>query len=98
MFGVILAIGSSVIMCVGLAISNDTMQDLKVGQVVGATPWKQQLMLVLGVIASAFVVPPILDLLYNAYGIGGVFPHAGMNPAQMLSAPQAALMATVAKS
>jgi putative OPT family oligopeptide transporter len=97
LFGVILAIGSSVIICVALAISNDTMQDLKVGQVVGATPWKQQLMLVLGVVVSAFVVPPILDLLYNAYGIGGVFPRPGMNPAQMLGAPQAALMATVAQ-
>ncbi len=97
LFGVILAIGSSVIICVALAISNDTMQDLKVGQVVGATPWKQQLMLVLGVVVSAFVVPPILELLYNAYGIGGVFPRPGMNPAQMLGAPQAALMATVAQ-
>ncbi len=94
--GVVLAIGTCVVIGVGIAISNDTMQDLKVGQVVGATPWKQQLMLVLGVIVSAFVVPPILDLLYQAYGIGGVFPHAGMDKSQMLSAPQAALMATVA--
>ncbi len=97
LFGVILAIGSSVIICVALAISNDTMQDLKVGQVTGATPWKQQFMLVLGVVVSSFVVPPILELLYNAYGIGGVFPRPGMNPAQMLGAPQAALMATVAQ-
>lgn len=97
LFGVILGIGSSVIICVALAISNDTMQDLKVGQVVGATPWKQQVMLVFGVIVSAFVVPPILDLLYNAYGIGGVFPHPGMNKEHMLAAPQAALMATVAQ-
>ncbi len=97
LIGVILGIGSSVIICVALAISNDTMQDLKVGQVVGATPWKQQLMLVVGVIISAFVVPPILDLLYNAYGIGGVFPHPGMNKEHMLAAPQAALMATVAQ-
>jgi putative OPT family oligopeptide transporter len=97
LFGVILGIGSCVIIGVGIAISNDTMQDLKVGQVVGATPWKQQVMLILGVIVSSFVVPPILDLLYNAYGIGGVFPHAGMSKSQMLSAPQAALMATVAE-
>lgn len=97
LIGVILGIGSCVIIGVGVAISNDTMQDLKVGQVVGATPWKQQLMLVLGVIIASFVVPPILELLYNAYGIGGVFPHPGMNKAQMLSAPQAALMATVAQ-
>ncbi len=97
LFGVMLAIGSSVIICVGLAISNDTMQDLKVGQIVGATPWKQQAMLVLGVLIASFIVPPILELLYNAYGIGGVFPRPGMNKAQMLSAPQAALMATVAQ-
>lgn len=95
--GVILGIGTCVIISVGIAISNDTMQDLKVGQVVGATPWKQQMMLIGGVIVSAFVVPPILDLLYNAYGIGGVFPRPNMNHAQMLSAPQAALMATVAQ-
>ena len=96
-FGVILGIGSSVIICVAIAISNDTMQDLKVGQVVGATPWKQQVMLVFGVLVASFVVPPIFDLLYNAYGIGGVFPHPNMNPAHMLGAPQAALMATVAE-
>ena len=95
--GVVLGIGSCVIVAVGIAISNDTMQDLKVGQILGATPWKQQLMLVVGVVVSAFVVPPILDLLYNAYGIGGVFPHPGMSKTQMLSAPQAALMATVAQ-
>lgn len=97
MLGVALAIGSCVIIGVAVSISNDTMQDLKVGQVLGATPWKQQVMLVIGVVASAFVVPPILELLFQAYGIGGVFPHPGMNPAQMLSAPQAALMATVAE-
>jgi putative OPT family oligopeptide transporter len=73
------------------------MQDLKVGQVMGATPWKQQVMLILGVIVASVVVPPILDLLYNAYGIGGVFPHPGMSKSQMLSAPQAGLMATVAQ-
>ncbi len=97
LFGIILGISSSVIICVGLAISNDTMQDLKVGQIVGATPWKQQFMLILGVVVAAFIVPPILDLLYNAYGIGGVFPRPGMNKAQMLAAPQAGLMATVAE-
>ncbi|OGT47628.1 MAG: oligopeptide transporter, OPT family [Gammaproteobacteria bacterium RIFCSPHIGHO2_12_FULL_41_20] len=95
--GVIVAVGSTAIIGAALAISNDTMQDLKVGQIVGSTPWKQQVMLILGVIVSAFVVPPILQLLYNAYGIGGVFPRPNMNPAQMLSAPQAGLMAAVAK-
>lgn len=95
--GSIVAIGSMVIIAAALSISNDTMQDLKVGQIVGATPWKQQVMLVAGVVVSAFVIPPILQLLYNAYGIGGVFPRPNMDPAQMLAAPQAGLMATVAK-
>lgn len=97
LLGAVVAIGATVIIGSGLAISNDTMQDLKVGQVVGATPWKQQLMLVIGVVVSAFVIPPILDLLYNAYGIGGVFPRPGMDKAQMLAAPQAGLMAAVAQ-
>lgn len=95
--GTVVAIGCMVVIGAALSISNDTMQDLKVGQIVGATPWKQQLMLILGVSVSAFVIPPILQLLYNAYGIGGVFPRPNMNPAQMLSAPQAGLMATVAQ-
>jgi putative OPT family oligopeptide transporter len=95
--GSIVAIGSMVVIGAALSISNDTMQDLKVGQIVGATPWKQQVMLILGVIVSSFVIPPILQLLYDAYGIGGVFPRPGMNPSQMLAAPQAGLMATVAQ-
>lgn len=95
--GVVLAIGSAVIIASAISISNDTMQDLKVGQMVGATPWKQQLMLVIGVLVSALIVPPILDLLYHAYGIGGVFPHPNMPKEHMLAAPQAGLMAAVAQ-
>ena len=79
------------------AISNENMQDLKAGQMIGATPWKQQVMLALGVIAASFVVAPVLELLYHAYGIGGVFPRPGMDPSQMLAAPQANLMATIAQ-
>jgi putative OPT family oligopeptide transporter len=71
------------------------LQDLKAGQMIGATPWKQQLILGLGVVVSAFVIGPVLELLFNAYGMGGVFPHAGMDPSQMLTAPQAGLMASV---
>lgn len=97
LLGAVVAIGSTVIIGAALAISNDTMQDLKVGQILGATPWKQQVMLVLGVVVSAFVIPPILDLLYNAYGIGGVFPRPDMDKSQMLAAPQAGLMAAVAE-
>lgn len=77
------------------AISGDTIQDLKAGHIVGATPWKQQFMLIVGVVVASLVIPEILNLLFNAYGIGGVFPHPGMDPRQMLSAPQASAMAAV---
>jgi len=79
------------------SISNENIQDLKAGQMVGATPWKQQLMLAIGVIISALIIGPVLDLLFNAYGIAGVYPRAGMDPSQMLAAPQASLMAAVAQ-
>lgn len=78
------------------SISNENLQDLKAGQMVGATPWKQQLILIVGVITSALVIGPVFQMLFQAYGIGGVFPHAGMDPSHMLSAPQAGLMAAVA--
>lgn len=85
------------VVAVAAAISCDNLQDLKAGQLVGSTPWKQQLTLFIGVVAGAIVVAPILELLYEAYGIGGVFPHPGMNPAHALAAPQATLMASVAQ-
>lgn len=78
-------------------ISNENLQDLKAGLIVGATPWKQQLILIIGVVSSALVVGPILEMLFRAYGIGGVFPHPGMDPSHMLAAPQAGLMAAIAK-
>jgi putative OPT family oligopeptide transporter len=78
-------------------IANETIQDLKVGQMVGATPWKQQVMLIIGVCVSATIIPLVLSLLYHAYGMAGVFPHPGMDVKQMLPAPQAGLMAAVAK-
>ncbi len=79
------------------AIAGDNMQDLKAGQLVGATPYKQQIMQIVGVLASAVVIAPILSLLFNAYGMGGVLPREGMNPDEMLSAPQATLMQSVAE-
>ena len=79
------------------SISLENIQDLKSGQMVGATPWKQQVVLILGVVVSSLVIPPVLNLLFNAYGMGGVFPRPGMDPGQMLAAPQATLMATIAK-
>jgi len=80
------------------AIANDNTQDLKVGQLVGATPWKQQVMLLLGVVVSALVIPPVMQLLFNVYGIAGVMPHEGMDAAQSLPAPTAALMAAITEA
>lgn len=85
------------VVCTAAAVSGDNMQDLKAGQLVGATPWKQQLMLLVGAIVSALVIPFILQTTFEAYGIGDILPRAGMDPAQALPAPQATLMATVAK-
>lgn len=80
------------------AISNDNIQDLKVGHLLGATPWKQEVMLILGVVVSAAVIPPIMQLLFNVYGIAGVMPHAGMDVSQSLPAPPAAVMAALTKA
>lgn len=74
-------------------ISNDNLQDLKTGQLVGATPWRQQLALVLGVLFGALVIPPILDLLNSTFGFQGA-PGAGENA---LSAPQASLISAIAQ-
>jgi putative OPT family oligopeptide transporter len=73
-------------------ISNDNLQDLKTGQLVGATPWRQQVALLFGVAFGAAVVPPVLDLLNAGYGFAGA-PGAGVNA---LPAPQAALISTLA--
>ncbi|WED43662.1 OPT family oligopeptide transporter [Legionella cardiaca] len=80
------------------AIANDNTQDLKVGQLVGATPWKQQVMLLLGVVISSLVIPPVMQLLFDVYGIAGVMPHEGMDPSQSLPAPTAALMAAITEA
>ncbi|WHU01993.1 oligopeptide transporter, OPT family [Sphingomonas sp. NIBR02145] len=74
-------------------ISNDNLQDLKTGQLVGATPWKQQLALILGVVFGSLAIPLVLDLLKNTLGFVGM-PGAGPNA---LSAPQAALISSIAK-
>lgn len=76
-------------------ITNGSIQDFKAGEMVGATPWKQQVMVIIGVLASALVLPFITELLFEAYGIGGIYPREGMDPTQNLSAPQATLIATV---
>jgi putative OPT family oligopeptide transporter len=74
-------------------ISNDNLQDLKTGQLVGATPWKQQVALIIGVVFGSLVIAPVLDLLNTAFGFAGA-PNAGENA---LAAPQAALISALAE-
>ena len=83
------------VVCCAAAIAGDNMQDLKAGALVGATPYKQQIMQVVGVVAAALAIPLILELLYQAYGFGGQVPRPGMDPAASLAAPQATLMSSV---
>ena len=78
-------------------ISNDNMQDLKTGQIVGATPKHQQIALILGCVVGAFVIAPVLNLLYQAYGFVGAMPRAGMDEGAALIAPQASLMTVIVK-
>ena len=77
-------------------ISNDNLQDLKTGRLVGATPARQQWALIAGSLVGAAVIPPILSLLYHAYGFTGALPRAGMDPGRALAAPQATLMSAIA--
>lgn len=79
------------------AISNDNLQDLKTGQLVGATPWKQQVALLIGCVVGSVAIAPVLNLLYQAYGFTGAMPREGMDPSVALSAPQATLMTTIAQ-
>jgi putative OPT family oligopeptide transporter len=74
-------------------ISNDNLQDLKTGQIVGATPWRQQVALIIGVLFGSLAIPPVLDLLNNAFGFAGA-PGAGANA---LAAPQAMLISALGK-
>lgn len=85
---------TAVVLCVA-TIANDNLQDLKTGQLVDATPWRQQIALVIGVVVGAAIIPPILDLLNRAYGFAGSPLHgaAGSHP---LPAPQATLISALA--
>lgn len=107
--GELLAVQNGVQMAIALAIfstsavvavasiSNDNLQDLKTGWLVGATPWRQQVALLIGCVVGAAVISPVLELLYNAYGFAGSMPREGMDPALALSAPQATLMLAIAR-
>ncbi|MGB3394607.1 MAG: oligopeptide transporter, OPT family [Stenotrophomonas sp.] len=85
--GAVAAIMIGAVVCCAAAVGGDNLQDLKTGYLVGATPWKQQLMLGIGAFSCALIMAPVLNLLQEAYGIGS----------KTLPAPQANLMASVAK-
>ena len=80
------AIMVGAVVCCAAAIGGDNLQDLKSGYILGATPWKQQIMQMIGVLSSAVVLGLVLDILHTAYTIGS----------PTLSAPQATLMKSVA--
>jgi putative OPT family oligopeptide transporter len=81
------------VVCCAAAMGGDNLQDLKTGHLVGATPWKQQVMQIIGVATGAVVIVPVLALLHTKYGIGAATPE---HP-HPLSAPQATLMASLAQ-
>ena len=91
--GPVAAIMIGAVVCCAACVAGDNLQDLKAGHLVGATPWKQQVMLAIGSASCALVMAPVLNLLSKAYGIGVPTPEHP-NP---LLAPQATLMASVAK-
>jgi len=81
------------VVCCAAAIAGDNMQDLKAGYIVKATPWKQQVMQLVGTVSAALVLAPVLMLLQKAYGFAG---QPGAGP-RALPAPQANLMASVSR-
>ncbi len=88
------------VVCCAASISGDNLQDLKAGYLVGSTPWKQEFMLIVGVLSSALVIAPVLKVLNLKYGVGvpmnadAAWMAAHPSP---LAAPQATLMASVSK-
>jgi putative OPT family oligopeptide transporter len=92
--GPVAAIMIGAVVCCAAAVAGDNLQDLKCGYLIGATPWRQQLMLAIGAISCALVMAPVLNLLNETRGIGVPTPEHP-NP---LLAPQATLMATVSKA
>ena len=91
--GAVAVVFIGAVVCNAAAVAGDNLQDLKAGQLVGATPWRQQVMLCVGVVASAAVMAPVMNVLLFAYGIGEP-AHPGVKP---LPAPQANLVKSVAE-
>ncbi|WP_018693267.1 OPT family oligopeptide transporter [Algicola sagamiensis] len=88
--GPVAVIYLAALICSAAAIAGDNMQDLKCGHIIGATPWRQQIFQVVGVVAAAFIIPLILQILDAGYGIGRPSPTGASE--SFLSAPQAGLM------
>jgi putative OPT family oligopeptide transporter len=91
--GPVAAVMIGAVVCCAACIAGDNLQDLKAGYLVGATPWKQQVMLAIGSVSCAAVMAPTLNMLAHSYGIG---PRTPEHP-HSLEAAQANLMASVAK-
>ena len=91
--GAVAVVFIGAVVCNAAAVAGDNLQDLKAGQLVGATPWRQQVMLCVGVVASAAVMAPVMNVLLFAYGIGEP-SHPGV---KALPAPQANLVKSVAE-
>jgi putative OPT family oligopeptide transporter len=91
--GAVAVVFIGAVVCNAAAVAGDNLQDLKAGQLIGASPWRQQVMLGIGVLASAAVMAPVMNVLQFAYGIGEP-SHPGV---KALPAPQANLVRSVAE-
>jgi putative OPT family oligopeptide transporter len=91
--GPVAAIMIGAVVCCAASVGGDNLQDLKCGQIVGATPWRQQVMLAIGAVSCALIMAPVLNLLNTAYGIG----TPTVEHPEPLLAPQATLMASVSQ-
>jgi putative OPT family oligopeptide transporter len=91
--GPVAAVMIGAVVCCAACVAGDNLQDLKAGYLVGATPWRQQVMLAIGSVSCALIMAPVLNMLSESYGIG---PRTPEHP-QSLEAAQANLMASVAK-
>ncbi len=90
------AIFIGAVVCCAAAIGGDNLQDLKTGQIVGATPWKQQIMQAIGVLSSSIVMMPVLWMLHQRYGIASDAHLPASMQGNALEAPQASLMSNIA--
>ena len=92
--GPVAAVMIGAVVCCAACIAGDNLQDLKAGYLIGASPWRQQVMLGIGAISCALIMAPVLNLLLKAYGMG---PATAAHP-QSLQAAQATLMEAVSRA